>query len=798
MTPFRYLLIASFFFLTQFATAQQYSRVKIDIRNTNLEVLADLGLEVEHGHHVPHRYFTNELQDREIALLEEHNIPFQIVVEDVKQWYKDQNTLVTEYREGCDGDGVTTSLVDKYETPVNYAFGSMGGYVTYEEMLATFQKMHELYPNKISDLIEVPGITTAEGRPMHYVRLSDNPDLDEDEPEILYTALHHAREPNSLSSTIFYIWYVLENSDTDPMYQFLLNETEMYFMPCVNPDGYVYNETTDPEGGGLWRKNRSRDANGNIVGVDLNRNYGHFWAYDDNGSSPNPSSDTYRGTGPFSEPETQAVKWLCDQHDFKIALNCHTFSNLLIHPWGYNDEITEDDPIFKGMGRTMVDENNYKIGTGLETVGYFVNGDSDDWMYAESDEKGKIFAMTPEVGPQEFFFWPPSASIDLLNKEALLMNTRASNLMHYYIKPVIQPLLALDELAGTFSIDLQRFGLQDGSAQVSIRTTNTNMSLAEVAYPVALEMLGTEQVDFSYSYTPDSEIAKDNITIYIDIAYDEGYTVIDSFTRIYDNSDYLNAYTDNGDNLDAWTTESNNNGNIWSQTEEDFISTPYAYTDSPNQEYNPGTRSSFISDTIDLSNATTAEVAFWGKWEIENDYDYAQLRVIDADGNTTPICGLYTNLGTSNQDNGEPLYDDVSSWVLEESDITDYVGQKIQIEFYFRSDNFVEGDGFYFDDLIVRADGIVSNAIDFNQQNIVLSASPNPAYQDLTIDYKAMGKTAKLVIINAIGQQVYSEHLSSQEGSTTIDISGYENGMYQVRLLGDNLKHLKSLKWVKL
>ncbi len=785
-----------FILMTQCVFAQQYSRVKIDIRKTSLDVLADLGLEVEHGHHVPHRYFTNEFQAFEIDLLREHDIPFQVVVEDVQEWYLEQNETTVDYREDCDG-AESISLVDKYETPVNYEFGSMGGYVTYEEMLATFQKMHELYPDKITDLIEVPGITTAEGRPLHYVRLSDNPDMDEDEPEILYTALHHAREPNSLSSTIFYIWYILEHSDTDPMYNYLLNETEMYFMPCVNPDGYVYNQTTNPQGGGLWRKNRSRDEDGNIVGVDLNRNYGHFWAYDNNGSSPNPNSDTYRGPAAFSEPETQAVKWLCEQHDFKIALNCHTFSNLLIHPWGYNDMITEDDPIFKGMGRTMVDENNYKIGTGLETVGYFVNGDSDDWMYAESDEKGKILAMTPEVGPQEFFFWPPASSIDLLNKEALLMNTRASNLMHYYIKPSIEPVLALDELTGQFSINLQRFGLADGSAEVSLRSDNANIAIAENSYTVSLDMLQEEDVAFAYTYTPDPQLAKDNIKLYIDVNYDDGYTVVDSFTRIYDNNDYLNVYTDNGDNIETWATSSNNTS-MWNQTDEDFISAPTAYTDSPDGEYRPGTLSSLVSDTIDLTQANFAEVAFWAKWEIENDYDYAQLRVIDEAGNTTPLCGLYTNLGTGDQDSGEPLYDDVSTWVLEESDLTDYVGQRIMLEFYFRSDNFVEGDGFYFDDLIVRADGVSSNTINFESQDIMLNASPNPGQHSLKVSYKAMGKSAKLVLVNALGQQVYAKHLADQEGSEAIDVSNFDAGIYQVRLLGDNLKHLKSLKWIKL
>ena len=57
----------------------------------------------------------------------------------------------------------------------------------------------------------------------------------------------------------------------------IVDSTEMYFIPCVNPDGYVYNETTNPNGGGYWRKNR-RNNNDGSYGVDLNRNYGYEWA----------------------------------------------------------------------------------------------------------------------------------------------------------------------------------------------------------------------------------------------------------------------------------------------------------------------------------------------------------------------------------------------------------------------------------------------------------------------------------------------------------------------------------------
>ena len=140
------------------------------------------------------------------------------------------------------------------------------------------------------------------------VKISDNPDVDEAEPEILYTALHHAREPQSMMQMIYFMYYLLENYNTNPSVQYIVNNRELYFIPVVNPDGYEYNRTTNPSGGGMWRKNRKN--NGSSYGVDLNRNYGPYtyWNAPNGGSSTDPSSDTYRGTAPFSEPETSKLK----------------------------------------------------------------------------------------------------------------------------------------------------------------------------------------------------------------------------------------------------------------------------------------------------------------------------------------------------------------------------------------------------------------------------------------------------------------------------------------------------------
>ena len=129
------------------------------------------------------------------------------------------------------------------------------------------------YPDLISQKAPISDFETFEGRPIYWLRMSDNPNVDEDEAEMLYDAAHHAREPASVSSLIFYMWYLLENYETNFEVQSILDNTELYFVPVVNPDGYVFNEITNPDGGGLWRKNRRAHEDGNF-GVDNNRNYG--------------------------------------------------------------------------------------------------------------------------------------------------------------------------------------------------------------------------------------------------------------------------------------------------------------------------------------------------------------------------------------------------------------------------------------------------------------------------------------------------------------------------------------------
>ncbi|MEM6773170.1 MAG: M14 family zinc carboxypeptidase, partial [Bacteroidota bacterium] len=327
------------------------------------------------------------------AIVTAEGLRYEIVIKDVGQYYRDRNNpasihyvapAAAQKNANCTEEGFT------YPTPSNYNSGSMGGFLTYAEMLAELDEMYayseannlgiitpradNINPNDPDDL------KTFEGRYQQWVMISNNAEAPSTgQPQVFYNAIHHAREPASLQQLVFFMWYLLENYATDAEVRDIVDNTELYFMPCVNPDGYVYNELTDPNGGGFWRKNR-RDG----VGVDNNRNYNYVTpdgtsVFNTSGVSGDPNGQTYPGTEAFSEPENRGTRYFIEQREFTVVLNNHTFGELLLFPFGYARERTEDDDIFEAISAEMVSANGYN--NILSADLYPASGDSDDFGY---------------------------------------------------------------------------------------------------------------------------------------------------------------------------------------------------------------------------------------------------------------------------------------------------------------------------------------------------------------------------------------------------------------------------------
>ena len=292
--------------------------------------------------------------------------------------------------------------------------GTMGGAYKMEEVEETLDKLYTKYGSKKLITQKFSIGKSHEGRDIYVVKISDHADKDEGDKEsqVLYTALTHAREPGGMMTLFYFMYYLLENYEKgDQRVRNIVENRELYFIPVANPDGYAYNQKNKPNGGGMHRKNR------NGSGIDLNRNFGpqELWNYPNSGSSTSSSSDTYRGTAAFSEKETQVLRDFSLTKNFKTALNYHTYSNLLIYPWGIKNEVA--DPFFKTMAIEMTRINGYRHGTAQGLL-YAVRGVADDYFYKERG----VFSMTPEAGGYSDGFWPTASRYWALAKENLEAN----------------------------------------------------------------------------------------------------------------------------------------------------------------------------------------------------------------------------------------------------------------------------------------------------------------------------------------------------------------------------------------
>ncbi|MGH2919746.1 MAG: M14 family zinc carboxypeptidase [Solirubrobacteraceae bacterium] len=215
-------------------------------------------------------------------------------------------------------------------------------------------------------------------------------------PAVLYNALQHSREWLAGETCRRSLLYFVNNYGVDARVTRLVDTRELWFYCVANPDGYEYTFT---EGNRLWRKNMAdNDGNGirgeNGDGVDPNRNFPEAWGLDNEGSSPEPASETYRGPEPYApEPETRAMLDLFDRGDFVFQKNDHTAAELLLYPQGWQQYTpTADDPIFTALAGTDKDPAIKTFDPDLGAELYITNGETSDTAY----NREGILSYTPE------------------------------------------------------------------------------------------------------------------------------------------------------------------------------------------------------------------------------------------------------------------------------------------------------------------------------------------------------------------------------------------------------------------
>jgi hypothetical protein len=275
---------------------------------------------------------------------------------------------------------------------------------------------------------------TYEGRPVEGIEITTNPNARDGKPSFLQMGAHHAREWPSAEHAIEWAYeLILGYRRGDAQTRRLVETTRTIVVPVVNPDGFnASREAGELQGGGDGRGGTADDETINILthpneyrrkncrflddseggsclqpalglasaGVDPNRNYGGFWGGP--GASTDPTNETYRGPGPFSEPETQNVRELVSSRQVTTLITNHTFSNLVLRPPGIQVQgATPDEPIYKALGDAMAAENGYASQFGYQL--YDTTGTTEDWSYYATGGLGFTF----EIGPEHFH--PPFA-----------------------------------------------------------------------------------------------------------------------------------------------------------------------------------------------------------------------------------------------------------------------------------------------------------------------------------------------------------------------------------------------------
>jgi hypothetical protein len=562
-----------------------------------------------------------------------------------------------------------------------------GAFHTYSETMDQLDALHAAYPTVTTAKYAIG--TTSEGRTVWALKVSDNPDVEESEPEVLFDALHHAREPMSTETCLLLIDYLGANYATDAYVRWLVDEREIFFVPIVNPDGYVYNETTNPAGGGLWRKNRRNNGDGSF-GVDPNRNYPYEWIGP--GSSTDPASDLYRGPYAGSEPETQALMNLSLTYRFQTAQSFHTYSNYVLFPWGYTTNHTPDDAVLRDVANVMAATNGYTVGQPPEIL-YEVNGGSIDWQYGEQTTKGKTFAFSNEIGNASDGFWPLDARIPQLFQDNLPGAL--------YLIEVAGPSLFARNLAvtggdGNGRLDAgESAGLVFDALNGAVMLSADNVSVTLLSDDAYLQLgeaqraLGTlgpratwagAALPFPVNVAADCPVGH-VIPLVLRFAWTGGTKDVAVDLPVGAPTVLLSDDMESGSLLWSLTSP-------WGMTTTASHSPTHSLTDSPAGAYaNNINVSSLLLSQLNLGMVAKPTLTFWTRYDTETGYDFGYVEV-STDGSTWQTIASYSGSQTA--------------WVQKTLPLDAWAGQtQLRLRFRFQSDGYVTAGGWYIDDVVV-------------------------------------------------------------------------------------------------
>jgi hypothetical protein len=727
----------------------KYSEVKISFPKSRISTLWGYGLAFDHfTYDEKGKYISTVVNQDDIALMRKHGVRFTIVeadaveafqrknkhsdpfqFDDRKQLKKINARLFFESPDQPFANSITTPAA--FMNPV----GSMGGYYTLAEVYNLINTMRTNYPNLVK--IDTIGWTfggnrvgAATPRPIWCVKISDNVATDElTESESMITGLNHAREGMSMMNIIFYMQYLLENYSSNQSIKELVDNRQMYFIPVNNPDGYKYNQDSNPGGGGMHRKNRNITNNTTNIGTDINRNYELGWnevGIGSNGvnlgSSTVVTNDTYRGPSAMSELETQAMRDFLRTRRIKMNFNHHSFAEALIHPACVPSVTisTADASFLQNSSALMTKYNLYNPGNPFTAIGAVARGSNDDYFFAgDLANRGKIYSYSPEVGP--FYgtnpgsFWPVQANIIPLSKAMFYSNYQLCLMAGAYTRIEDRSPANITLPNGSFNYRVYRMGVVDSATTVSIIPLENIQSVGAPVTIAAGSMPNhMDASNGSINYTLNGSISNGQRIRFIWRSVTGGITQTDTVTRFFNgNTTGTTGFVDDMETTGNFATNWVITGGGWNYSTATMGGTG-AFSGTRSLAESPGAGANYASSatltarinrTFNFSTATMAYMTFWMKHRAENGNDRLLVQVsTNGGGAWTSLRGKKTIVESARQMGGTPGYTGIQNlWVREYVDLAPYVGQaSVQLRFQFLSNtDTVVNDGFFLDDVAV-------------------------------------------------------------------------------------------------
>ncbi len=255
-----------------------------------------------------------------------------------------------------------------------------------EALLRAFARLHP----EITRLHEIG--RTHQGRPVLALLITDNPDVEEDEPAFFFNGAHHGSELLSIEPVLDIIEYLTERHATDAQVRAWVEANEIWCVPLVNPDGLDRHwHLADSTG-----RNNGRDLDGDgetglREGVDLNRNYPFLWNSGvKRASGGEPGAAYYRGPLPGSEPETQAVMRLAGAQRFVMAISCHTAATSVLVPYTIDKALNPEPSAAWVMAEEftpLLESHRPSRPYRVRRMLYSVDGTDQDWhMHAHGTQ----------------------------------------------------------------------------------------------------------------------------------------------------------------------------------------------------------------------------------------------------------------------------------------------------------------------------------------------------------------------------------------------------------------------------